>query len=66
MYLKPYGGLERDLWSERGTPAEASLKRFTRNLLQGYLAHKKLPPPRTRQQDYAQRPTVALGGGSFS
>jgi hypothetical protein len=30
---------------------------------QGYLAHKKTPPPRTQQQAYAQGPMVVLGGG---
>ena len=29
--------------------------------VQGYLAHKKLPSPRTLQWDYAKGPTVALG-----
>ena len=33
--------------------------------IQGYLAHKKLLPPGTIQQDYAQGPTVVLGGGVF-
>jgi hypothetical protein len=31
---------------------------------QGYLAHKKVPPPRTLQQDYAKGPTGAYGGGA--
>ena len=30
---------------------------------QGYLAHKKPPPPRTLQEDYALGPLGALGGG---
>ena len=30
---------------------------------QGYLAHKKQPPPRTLQKDDAQSPMVVLGGG---
>jgi len=30
--------------------------------VQGYLAHKKVPPPRTLQQDQAQGPVVVLGG----
>ena len=34
--------------------------------VQGYLAHKKLLPPRTIQLDYAQGPTVVLGGGAVS
>ena len=29
--------------------------------VQGYLAHKKRPPPRTLQHDYTQGPMVALG-----
>ena len=33
---------------------------------QGYLAHKKYPPPRTLQWDYAQVPMVFLGGGLVS
>ena len=33
--------------------------------VQGYLAHKKLPPPRTLPQAYAQGPRVVLGGGLF-
>ena len=32
-------------------------------VLQGYLAHEKLPPARTLHQAYAQGPTVVLGGG---
>ena len=32
---------------------------------QGHLAHKKEPPPRTLQYDYAQGPMVVLGGGLF-
>ena len=35
-------------------------------LLQGYLAHKKLPPTRILQQAYDQGPTVVLGGGAVS
>ena len=31
--------------------------------LQGYLVHKKHPPPRSLPWAYAQGPTVALGGG---
>ena len=42
-----------------GTPWQA------RHTLQGYLAHKKLRPPRTLQQDYALGPMVVLGGGLF-
>jgi hypothetical protein len=34
--------------------------------LQGYLAHKKPPPPRTLQQAYAYGPVVVLGGGLVS
>ena len=30
--------------------------------VQGYLAHKKLPPPRTLQQAYAKGHIVILGG----
>ena len=33
--------------------------------LQGYLAHKKLPPPRTLQQDHASTPAVILWGKQF-
>ena len=32
--------------------------------LQGYLAHKKLPPARTLQYDYSLSPTVVLGKGT--
>jgi len=31
-------------------------------VLQGYLGHKKLPSPWNLQHDYAQGPTVVLGG----
>ena len=31
--------------------------------LQGYLAHNEQRPPRTLQQDFAQRPMVASRGG---
>ena len=31
--------------------------------VQGYLAHKNLPPPRTLRQAYAYGPMVVLGGG---
>ena len=34
--------------------------------LQGYLAHKKTPPPMTLQWTYAQNPTGVLGGWAFS
>ena len=34
--------------------------------IQGYLAHKKQPPLRTLQQDYAQGPMVVLGGVAVS
>ena len=34
--------------------------------ISGYLVHKKQNPPRTLQQDYAQDPTVVLGGGAVS
>ena len=34
--------------------------------LQGYLAHMKLPPPRTLLKDYAYGPVVVLGGGGGS
>ena len=34
--------------------------------LQGYLAHKKTPSPRTLQQASAYGPTVVRGGGAFS
>ena len=35
-------------------------------LVQGNLAHKKVPPPRTLQQAYAQGPAVVLGGEAVS
>ena len=35
-------------------------------LVQGYLAHKKPPPPRTLQQGFAQGPMPVLGGGAVS
>ncbi|KAJ1480153.1 hypothetical protein T484DRAFT_1901603 [Baffinella frigidus] len=34
--------------------------------VQGYLAHKKAPPPRTLQQAYALGPMVVLGGEALS
>ena len=34
--------------------------------LQGYLAHKKQPPPRTLPEAWAQGPTVSLGEGAVS
>jgi len=34
--------------------------------LQGYLAHKKLPPPRTLQEAHTQGPAVVLLGGAVS
>ena len=33
--------------------------------VQGYLAHKKLPPPRTLQWADAYGPRAVLGGGQF-
>ena len=36
------------------------------DVVQGYLAHKKLHPPRTLQQDHAVGPTGVLGGWAFS
>ena len=42
---------------------------FQRWGLQGYLAHKKYPPPRTLQWGYTldtEGPTVVLGGGVVS
>ena len=34
-------------------------------VLQGYLAHKKHPPPRTLQKDYARVIWWSWGGGLF-
>ena len=34
--------------------------------IQGCLAHKKHPPPRTLQEDYTQGVMVVLGGGAAS
>jgi len=34
--------------------------------IQGYLAHKKRPPPRTLRHDYVQGHMVALGRGGVS
>ena len=34
---------------------------FSRHLLQGNLAHKKTPPPRTLQSPHAKGPMVVLG-----
>ena len=34
--------------------------------VQGYLAHKKHPLPRTLQWDYTLGPLVVLGGGALS
>jgi hypothetical protein len=39
-------------------------KRFA-SALQGYLAHKKAPPPRTLQHAHASGPMLVLGGGRF-
>ena len=39
--------------NERAVTSCASRDLFV-NVLQGYLAHKKLPPPRTLQQAYVQ------------
>ena len=33
--------------------------------VQGYLARKKIPHPRTLQQAYAYEPVIVLGGGRF-
>jgi len=38
----------------------------TKRALQGYLAHKKHPPPRTLQWDYTYGPIAVLGGGAVS
>ena len=34
--------------------------------VQGYLAHKKQPPPRSLQEDRAEGPMGILGGWAFS
>jgi len=34
--------------------------------VQGYLAHKKHPPPRSLQEDYILGPRVVLGGVAVS
>ena len=46
-----------------GKGAVRDFKNFDSLGVQGYLAHKKRPPPRTLQKAYAQGPTVVLGGG---
>ena len=59
---------------ERGNPVRSEffwrlgpdLTRPSREGIQGYLAHKKPPPPRTLHQGSAYGPMVVLGGGAFS
>jgi len=41
----------------------ASASTFEITAVQGYLAHKKQPPPRTLQQDCTQGAMVVLWGG---
>ena len=45
---------------------ERVVSRCIRRAAHGYLAHKEQRPPRTLQEDYAQHPTVVLGGGAVS
>ena len=42
------------------------IRGFVILLAQGYLAHKKHPPPRTLQKGYTGGPMVVLGGNAFS
>ena len=49
----------------RGLASHESRPRARVEHLQGYLAHKKHPPPRTLQSDYTSGPTVVLGVGLF-
>jgi len=48
-----------------GVTGRGTAARSLRCHLQGYVAHKKQPPPRTLQQDYAWGPIVLLREGSF-
>ena len=52
--------------TSRVTPLYRGTSLVSEAELQGYLAHKKLPPPRTLQWAYAQGPTVVLGKGAVS
>ena len=42
-----------------------TIQRIRSRSAQGYLAHKKAPPPRNLQKAYAYGPTVLVGGGAF-
>ena len=44
----------------------ASLRKYSGAKLQGYLAHKKTPRPRTLLWADAYDPTIVLRGGAFS
>jgi hypothetical protein len=48
------------LWPCGRAPDERSIT------LQGYLAHKKVQPPRTLEKAYAYGPVPILGGGAVS
>ena len=66
-----FGGFQRvhhAPYRQRLHPLPARQRLGVRHLysLQGHLAHKKLPTPRTLQQDYTQGPAVVLGEGSVS
>ena len=71
-FLLPFGSIGRDgSWSQlepflRESVGAILLSRKNSVQLQGYLAHKKQPPPRTLQQDHAEGPMGVLGGRAFS
>ena len=54
------------MMSSTRTVAGILSARFSARTLQGYFAHKKMPPPRTLHQDYAYGHMVAPGWGAFS
>ena len=60
--------VQNQLAYEIGICAFLPVERYTGGSvhLQGYLAHKKLPPHRKLQLDYAQGPMAILGGGAVS
>ena len=65
-----WNGHERPLGRKRTTlipsPPDFTPPLPTASNVQGYLAHKKPPPPRTLQQDHAYGSMGVLGGWAFS
>ena len=56
---------EAPLYNPVNCGADCAIYRLGASLIQGYLAHKNHPPPRTLQKDYTQGHMVVLGGGLF-